>query len=242
MPVVKEPVSGSNPFYGCAILIIAALTFGGIVSWMLYSGYKQDKEIASFTVNNAPPLPAAALTDADRAAMQGKLESFAKEATSGKAVKLTLNLDELNKVIALAGEKKVANYDYRGILRFTSLDARAARLHADIRWQMNNLPFSKAPDRFLVGSAVFLPKIENGAFDLYLESVDVPGKTVSPGFVGHLQTIPWLAVMKNDTHVAEVLKRVTSVEFTEDGSALVLQTSAGANSAPGTSPSPGPAK
>lgn len=235
MPVVKEPVSGSNPFYGCAIMIIAALTFGGIVSWMLYSGYKQDKEIASFTINNAPPLPAAELNDAARAELQAKLESFSKEATSGKAVTLSLSLDELNKIIALAGEKKVANYDYRGIVRFTSLDAKDGRLRADIRWQMNNLPFSKAPDRFLVGSAVFLPQIENGSFDLYLESVDVPGKTVSPGFVGHLQTIPWLAVMKNDKNVAEVLKRVTSFEFTADGSAIVLKTSEGAPATTNTS-------
>ncbi|QIF01882.1 hypothetical protein [Roseimicrobium sp. ORNL1] len=240
MPVVKEPVSGSNPFYGCAIMIIAALTFGGIVSWMLYSGYKQDKEIASFTVNNAPPLPAAELTDADRAEVQGKLESFSKVSANGKAVTLTLSLDELNQIVALAGEKKIGNYDYRGIVRFTSLDAKAGRLHADIRWQMNNFPFSKAPDRFLVGSAVFLPRVENGSFDLYLENVDVPGKTVSPGFVGHLQTIPWLAVMKNDKNVAEVLKRVTSFEFTSEGSAIMLKTSEGAPA--GATPSPSPAK
>jgi hypothetical protein len=240
MPVVKEPVSGSNPFYGCAIMIIAALTFGGIVSWMLYSGYKQDREIASFTVNNAPPLPAAELTDADRVELHGKLESFSKVAANGRAVTLMLSLEELNQVIALAGEKKIANYDYRNVVRFTSLDAKAGRLHADIRWQMNNFPFSKAPDRFLVGSAVFVPRIENGSFDLYLESVDVPGKTVSPGFVGHLQTIPWLAVMKNDKNVAEVLKRVTSVEFTPSGSGIVLKTSAGeaANPAPGKGATP----
>lgn len=227
MSVVKEPVSASNPFYGCAIMIIAALTFGGIVSWMLYSGYKQDREIASFTVNDAQPLPAAELTDAHRAEVQGKLDAFTKVAMNGKPVTLTLSVEEMNKVIALAGEKKIGNYDYRGIIRITSLDAKAGRMHADIRWQMNNLPLSKAPDRFLVGSAVFVPKIENGSFDIYLDTVNVPGKTVSPGFIGQLQTIPWLAVMKNDKNVADVLKHVNTVEFTEDGSSIVLKANVG---------------
>lgn len=226
MSVVKEPVSASNPFYGCAILIIAALTFGGIVGWMLYSGYKQDREIAGFTVHDAPPLASAQLSDTDRAEIQGKLDAFTEVAKNGKPVTLLLSVEEMNKVIALAGEKKIGDYDYRGIIHITSLDAKTGRMRADIRWQMNNLPLSKAPDRFLVGSAVFLPKVENGSFDIYLESVDVPGKTVSPGFVGQLQTIPWLAVMKNNKEVAEVLKRVTAVEFVEDSSALVLKANA----------------
>jgi hypothetical protein len=223
MSVVKEPVSASNPFYGCAILIIAALTFGGIVSWMLYSGYKQDKEIASFTVNDAPPLAASALTEATRAALQKKIDAFSEEAKKDKPATLTLTLEELNQLIALAGEKKIGDYDYRNVVHFNALDGKAGHLLANIRWQMNNLPLSKAPDRFLVGSAVFLPKVENGSFDIYLESVAVPGKTVSSGFVGQLQTIPWLAVSKNNKDVAEVLKRVTSVEFLPDSSALVLK-------------------
>ncbi|WP_170157090.1 hypothetical protein [Roseimicrobium gellanilyticum] len=227
MSVVKEPVSGSNPFYGCAIMIIAALTFGGIVGWMLYSGYKQDKEIASFTVHDAPSLAASVLTDATREALQKKIDAFSEEAKKDKPATLTLSLEDLNQVIALAGEKKIGDYDYRNVVHFTAMDGKAGRLLANIRWQMNNLPLSKAPDRFLVGSASFLPRVDGGNFDVYLDTVEVPGKTVSPGFIGQLQTIPWLAVSKNNTDVAEVLKHVGAVEFLPDSSALVLKANVG---------------
>ena len=230
MSVVKEPVSGSNPFYGCAILIIAACTFGGIIGYTLYSGYKQNKEIDSFTVHDAPPLPVAELSDASRTALQGKLDSFTKVAQNKKPVKIPLGVDELNQLITLAGEKEVA--DYRGIMRFTGLDAKTGRILADIRWKMNNLPFTKAPDRFLVGSAVFVPKVGNGTFDLYIETVTVPGKAVSPGFIGQLQNIPWLNLAKLKPEIADVMKLVNNFEFTGDGSSFVLE----ANAATATTP------
>lgn len=220
---VKEPVSASNPFYGCAILIIAALTFGGIVTWILYSGYKQNQEIATFTVAEAPALPVSALTDAGRKDLEAKLGAFAKDTKEGKPATLTLSLEEMNQLITLAGEKKVVDYDYRGILHFTALDAKAGRLLANIRWKMNNLPFTKAPDRFLVGTATFEPRIENDSFDIYLDSVTVPGKTVSPGFVAQLKTIPWLAVVKTNKDIGEVLKHVRVFRFSEDGTAVVLE-------------------
>ena len=224
MSVVKEPVSGSNPFYGCAILIIAACTFGGIIGYTLYSGYKQNKEIESFTEHDAPPLPVVALADTDRTELQGKLDSFTQVAKNKKPVTLTLSVEELNQLITLAGEKEVA--DYRGIIRFTGLDAKAGRILADIRWKMNNLPFSKAPDRFLVGSAVFVPKVGNGTFDLYIETVTVPNKTVSPGFVGQLQNIPWLNLAKLKPEFADVMKLVSAFKFTEDGASFVLEANA----------------
>jgi hypothetical protein len=224
MSVVKEPVSGSNPFYGCAILIIAACTFGGIIGYTLYSGYKQNKEIDSFTEHDAPALPVAALTDAHRTELEGKLDAFTKVAKNKKPVKLPLSVEELNQLITLAGEKEVA--DYRGIMRFTGLDAKTGRILADIRWKMNNLPFVKAPDRFLVGSAVFVPKVGNGTFDLYIETVTVPGKTVSPGFIGQLQNIPWLNLAKIKPEIADVMKLVNKFEFTGDGTSFVLEANA----------------
>ena len=49
--VEKVPVSSFSPFYGCAIMIMAALVFGGIIAWSAYSLFQQDKAIAVFAEN-----------------------------------------------------------------------------------------------------------------------------------------------------------------------------------------------
>ena len=79
------------------------------------------------------------------------IEALAK---NGKPVALTLTLEELNTLIVLGGETGVA--DYRGMVRFTGLDAPTKALKADIRWKMNNLPLIPAPERFLVGSDTWI--------------------------------------------------------------------------------------
>lgn len=211
MSVTKEPVSSSNPFYGCVIFVIAILTFGGMVGWTLYSGYKQSKEIDAFTVTEAPPLAVTALDDKQRAALQTKLDSFALVAKNGKPVTLTLSLDELNQLVTLAGEKGAT--DYRGVLHFTKIDTGAQRLVADIRWKLNNLPLSNAKERFLVGTATFRPSVDKGTFDLYIENVLVPGKTVNPGFIGQVANMTWINAATLKPEVTEVFKKIGAFDF-----------------------------
>ncbi|WP_038170304.1 hypothetical protein [Verrucomicrobium sp. BvORR106] len=230
----KEPTGPFSPFYGCAILIIAICTFGGIVGWTLYSGYRQDKEISQFTIDNAPPLPTPTLSEEQKAALLTKLDSFEDATANGKAVPLLLSVDELNALIVIAGEKEVA--DYRGIARFTAIDPQAQLLMADLCWQINRLPGSDGPKRFLVGKSGFKPVIENNALDLHMETLTVPGKEVSLGFFLHLKTIPWLNVAKLKPHVKAVLEKVTSFEFSADGSSIILHSTAASGAAPPASP------
>lgn len=218
--LTKEPTSGSNPFYGCAILLIAITTFAFIILWSLYSGLKQSWEIDTFTETNAPPLAAIETGEPQKTAVRTKLTTFAEAAKAGKPVTLTLSLDELNTVLVLAGESGVA--DYRGMLRFTGIDAPAQKLKADIRWQMNNLPFAQAAERFLVAQATFKPVIENNALELHIEDLNVPGKTVSEGFLRHLRGWPWLNLAKLKPEVSAPLAKVTKFEFSTDGNLFVL--------------------
>lgn len=218
--LTKEPTSGSNPFYGCAILLIAITTFSFIILWSLYSGLKQSWEIDTFTETNAPPLAAVEVGETQKTSIRTKLDAFAQVAKVGKPVTLTLSLEELNAVLVLAGESGVA--DYRGMLRFTGIDAPAQKLKADIRWQMNNLPFVQAAERFLVGQATFKPVIENNALELHIEDLNVPGKTVSEGFLRHLRGWPWLNLAKLKPEISAPLAKVTKVEFSADGMLLVL--------------------
>ena len=219
---VKEPTGQSNPFYGCAILIIAVLTFGGSAFWMfVYTPLMQNKEIAQFTVNHAPPLPPSTVTEADKQAMREKLEAFSKVALNDKPVTLTLTPQDLNTIIELAGEAGIV--DYRGMVHFRGFSAGAKSIEADIRWKMNHLPLVEAPDRFLAGRAIFKPVVENGSLELHIDSVEVPGKTVSEGFVKQLRNWPWLNAAKLKPEVSQPLAKVTGHDFATNNSLLILQ-------------------
>lgn len=217
---VKEPTAQSNPFYGCAILLIAICTFGFIITWTLYSGYKQSSEIDAFTVPDPPALPAIVVSESDRNILEMGLGAFADVAKSGRPVAITLTVEDLNAIILLAGEAGVA--DYRGMVRFTGIDATTQVLKADIRWKMNNLPLVQAPDRYLAGHATFKPVIENNALELHIENLEVPGKTVSEGFLRQLRTWPWLNLAKLKPEVKEPLSKITRFDFSADGSIFAL--------------------
>ena len=215
-----EPAIQSNPFYGCAILIIVVLTFGFIIGWTIYSGVQQNKEIGAFTVPDPAPLPENKPTDGQKATLKMKLNTFAEVANNGKPVALALTLEDLNTLLAVAGETGVA--DYRGMVWFTGIDASAKMLKADIVWKMNNMPFVEAPDRFLAGHATFKPVIENGALELHIETLEVPGKTVSEGFMRQLRNWPWLNLAKLKDEVRNPLSKVTGFDFTADNSIFSL--------------------
>lgn len=218
--LVKEPTGQSNPFYGCAILLIAVCTFGFIITWTLYSGFKQSSEIDAFTVADPAPLPTIEVSETQKATLKMGLGAFADVATNGKPVALTLTVDDLNTLLVLAGEAGVA--DYRGMVRFTGIDAAAQSLKADIRWKMNNLPLVQAADRYLAGQATFKPVIENNALELHIETLDVPGKVVSEGFMRQLRTWPWLNLAKLKPEVKDPLGKVTRFDFSADSSIFAL--------------------
>ena len=219
---MKEPTSTSSPYYGCAILLIAVLTFGGSAFWMfIYTPLMQNREIEQFTVNDPPPLPAPAATEADVQVLRGKLETFSSLALKGKPVTLTLTPADLNTLIGLAGEAGIV--DYRGMVHFREFHAGAKSIEADIRWKMNHLPLVKAADRFLAGRAVFKPVVENGALELRIESVEVPGKQVSEGFLKQLHNWPWLNAAKLKPEVSAPLAKVSSYDFAVNNSVFILQ-------------------
>jgi hypothetical protein len=186
----------------------------------IYTPYMQNKDINMFAVQDAPPLEPLKLDQTVVSALRTKLETFSAVAVLGKPVTLTLTSDELNTIVELAGESGVA--DYRGMVRFTGIDGEADLLKADIRWKMNSLPFVQAPDRFLAGHATFKPVIENNALELHLETIDVPGKTVSPGFIRQLQNWPWLNLAKLKSEVKDPLSKVTRFEFSPGGPLFIL--------------------
>jgi hypothetical protein len=216
----EEPTTSSNPLYGCAILIIAACTFGGIVGWTLYSGYRQDKEIGFFTVDKADPLPVPTLDAAQKDALKARLNTFALAAKKGEKTELALTIDDLNALLVVAAESDVG--DYRGIVKFTGVDATGKLLTADLCWPMNRLSIKDDSKRYLVGKGSFEPTFDNKAFDLHIVDLTVPGKTVSPGFLRNLSTWPWLNLAKLKPNIAAALGKITSFEVVSDKAGLRL--------------------
>ncbi len=225
--VQKIPTSEFNPFYGCAILVIMVLTFAGIVTWMIYSGIEQDRQIATFTMENAPPLSALEVSGGEKAALKTKLAVFAESAVKGDAAQLSLNSTEANALLSLAADAGIGedqdSLSYREMLRFTGSDAKSQLIIADLRMPVNKLPWAVGDKRYLVGSACFRAVVENGSFSLKIKSITVPGKTVSEGFVNNLKNMDWLSLAKQkDPKIADTLKKVTACHIAEDGSALIL--------------------
>lgn len=55
--VQKVPTAGFSPYYGCAIMIMAVLIFGGILGWSAFSLFTQDKAIGLITQPEPVKLP-----------------------------------------------------------------------------------------------------------------------------------------------------------------------------------------
>ena len=236
--IQKVPTGKFHPGYGCAIFAIMILTFSGIVTWVVYSLLRQDKEIATFTVEEAPALPANKPSDAEKTALRAKLAAFNDAATKGEAVQLALTVADCNVLLPLATDSGIGgdkdSAPYPDLLRVAGFDAAARLVKLELRLPMNKLPWAKG-QRFLVGSATFKPDIENGAFVLHTDSITVPGKTVSEGFVRNLRNWDWLDLAKKrNTNIADTMKRITAWHIAEDGNSIVLECSKAV--APSTKP------
>jgi hypothetical protein len=223
----RAPIGKFHPGYGCAIFVLMILTFGGIVTWVVHTLMEQDRQIATFTVESADPMPPAVVSDADRAALREKLATFSASADKGDAAQLELSVTECNALLALATDAGIGGGNdstpYPQLLRFTGFDAPGRLIQSDIRLPMNKLPWQEGR-RFLVGQATFRTEFDDGSLKLQIAGISVPGKPVSDGFVHNLKNWDWLDVAKKkDPRIAAALKRTQNMHFTEDGSKLILE-------------------
>lgn len=234
--VQKIPTGRFHPGYGCAIMAIMVLTFSGIVTWVVYSLLRQDREISGFTVEAARPLPAFAPGDAEKAALRQRLTAFSSGTAAGASAPLGLSPHDCNLTLALATDAGIGgdkdSSPYTDILRVTAFDPSARLIKADLRLPMNKLPWREGR-RFLSGTATFRPDIENGSLVIRVADVEVPGKSVSEGFVRNLRNWDWLDIAKKrNPAFDEAMKRIASWRIAADGSALVLERSPAPRSKP----------
>lgn len=212
--IAKTPTAPYNPFFGCGIIASAAIVFGGIIAWSLYSLNTQDKEIAKFTVGQPVKPVAVKVAGAELESLKQRLAAFGEEAKAAKPAKLALTVAELNTLTDLAPD---TGYGHFGeMIAFTSA-VEGKELVADVCFPMNKMRFWEGK-RYAVGQATFGVVIVNETGpDIKLHALTVPGKEVNPGFVSTFSSLSLLAPYHKLEALAPVMKAVKSAKVTSTG-------------------------
>lgn len=221
--IQKTPTGEFSPFYGCLIMSLAALTFGGIIAWSGYTLLTQDKAISAFTVDEPEKMPAVVLAAEAKMALEKRLSDFAAAVTSGQASELSLSLAEINALLTLAPDSGYGSY--AELVRFEKTDPAKSTLEGRVSLPMNRLKFWEGKKRYLNGSATFLIYVHEEGIDAKVVDVKVPGKTIAEGFVSGMEIWPWVAPYRKIEPLGGVLKSIKKVTVTAEG--ITLSTKAG---------------
>ena len=191
---------------GCAIGIISILMFVMLISWTIYTGYKQNKEIDKFTVAEAIELPVS-YSPADTVFdLKSRVRAFGAAAQSGSG-RLELSAQDLNDLIG----HEDALFDLRKVIMFTSM--AEGKLHARVSLPMKTL-LKGGKFRYLNGEIQFLPSVKNGN-QVLLEIVRITpdnGEPVPQGFLDFFSAnVNLLAAYREDERIGPTLERITSL-------------------------------
>jgi len=217
----KAPVSSYSPFYGCGIIVAAAIVFGGIIAWSAYTLFRQDAEIESMTVAAPAQFAPLNLSPAEDAQLLEKLTRLKRSVQAGQPASLSLSIAELNAIIQKTPD--LGNGTYAEIVRFTGTLPDQNALLADVSMRLNRLPFSKGPMRYLVGTATFTVEVNSEGPDTRITAIEVPGKTVPSGFIDSQHLWTWVAPFRKDEELASILKALRSARVTSTGLELSTQ-------------------
>lgn len=215
--VEKVPVSSFSPFYGCAIMIMAALVFGGIIAWSAYSLFQQDKAIAVFAENQPQKFAAIDLSPEAKTALEKKLADF----HAGQVAEISLSIAELNGLLLLAPDSGYGVYTE--MLRFERTEPGKNRLVAKVSLPMNHIKFWEDKKRYLNGEATYQVELNEAGVDARIVDVKVPGKTVAEGFIAGIGTWTLLAPYQKIEPTGSALKRVKKATVTPEGITLSSQ-------------------
>ena len=202
------------------MLMVGGVWLFVLGGWMIYSLFRQVKEIRTFADSAAKPVAAARPTGEELSALRARLAAISTAVAGKTAASLRLSAADLNALLAteepLAGMKESALVE--------EISPEGIRLRISVG--MNGVPFSG--ERFwLNGLADIAPATqkEKGIL-LATKNLSVPGKTVSEGFIqhykqnGHLDTLLMAPYRTEGSAVLDLLKKITAVR-TEAGAVIV---------------------
>ncbi|MGI8602368.1 MAG: hypothetical protein ACR2OZ_05150 [Verrucomicrobiales bacterium] len=176
--------------------------------------------MAAFTSPEASGLSVKIAAPSEIAALQEKLDQFAKNVDAGEGPSLSLSTEELNTM--LAGFPRFESVKPVFLLQKISSE----RMSAQVSLPMNSMPGRRA---FLNGTIHFQPvATREVGLHMRAESIEVPGKTVPQGFLEIYQrgvipgkTFGFLDDMlvrnfRADKAVGRYLRQIEAVSLSED--------------------------
>lgn len=219
--IEKTPTGEFSSLYGCYIILMAVLVFGGIIGWSAWTLFSQDKALGQITQDDKAMPTGPAITEAEKAALDGRLLAFADAAKAGQPAELSLTIAEINHVIETAPDTGFGSY--KEIVRMVRSDPAKNLLIANLAMPVKKLKYWEGKFRYLVGEGDFLIELQADGLDAKLVDVRVPGKTVPAGFVGNLPAWPWIAPYRKTEPAASILKGIKKATVTATGVTLSTQ-------------------
>ncbi len=210
-----QPEIHSSPGAGCIIIALLFAMIAGIASYGIYSGVRQDKDIAVFASEIQEALPVEPTSHEEVLDTRKRLADFADASAGGKPATLALSARDLNTLV----HNESALAQVRGTVFFESI--KDDRVQARIALPMNRIAFWKKP-RYLNGRAVLAVESGDGRIFFRIESMEIPKATPPEGFVERMAQSDLLAPYKKDDEQKKVFENSNLSARTDNEAGTII--------------------
>jgi len=220
--------SARSPFAGCAILIAAVLMLVFLIGFSIWVPFRQAAEIEKFTQAEPEPVEQLSVGENEAAARElaERLEAFRSDLSGeGEEARIELDRRDLNLAIAMFP----ALEELRGTFWVREITDEA--LVIDICYRLNGRPrLAKdgeegpitADPLYLIGSVRGRPVVSSRELVLQVDDLEVPGKEVAEGFMGHFSTLRIFEGSLEDPVVGPAMGKLTRADL-EDGKLILAR-------------------
>lgn len=220
--------SARSPFAGCAILIGALCVMIFLIGFSVLTLFRQFNEIAKFTAEKPVPVEVTGIEnrEADMNALAERVEKFRQDLSGDTEVTLALTAEELNLAIASYDHLK----ELRGTFRVSKIEGET--LHAAIAFQLNGKPrltkdgeqgVVTSDARYLNGTLIARPQLQQREVLLAIDTIDVPGATVPREFIEQMSPYRITERYMADPAIGPAMAKLTSVGIA-DGKIVFTRT------------------
>lgn len=194
---------------GCVMLLIVGGWFLLLGIWMVWHLRGQVQEIRGFTEPTAQVIAPVVPGAAEKAALLDRLKAFSAAIDSKQAARLELSVLDLNHL--LAGQEPVNR-----LQDIAKVEEITDSIRVKVALALNGLPFS-GERLYLNGFISVRPEVKKDTgLILLTRAIEVPGKTLTPGFTktyleaNHLDGLALDEVRKDDK-IKTLLTKLTAV-------------------------------
>ncbi|MDB6072102.1 MAG: hypothetical protein JWL81_3273 [Verrucomicrobiales bacterium] len=207
--VSPAPAPSGKPGNGCIMIAVVAGWLLILGVWMIWNLTRQVKEIRTFADPVAQAIAPQAPTGEEKAALQARLKAFADAIDAKQKAALELTVADLNHL--LASQEPVSR-----LQDIAKVEEITDSIRVKVALALNGIPFS-GERLYLNGFILARPELQKDiGLMLLTRDLEVPGKTLTPGFkktyldANHLDGLALDEVRKNDK-VKTWLSKITAI-------------------------------